>query len=71
MKKTLKQQLTGMKPTTECHVQFETPAWFCGTVSGLLQDERIKTRQNELVARTRRQHVNGRHYVEIYVGRAK
>ena len=68
MKKTLKQKLTGMKPTTECHVQFEAPAWLCGTVSGLLQDERIKTRQNELVTRTCRQHVNGRHYVEIYVG---
>ena len=71
MKKTLKQQLTGMKPTTECHVQFEPPAWIYGTVSELLQDERIKTRQNELVTRTCRQHVAGRHYVEIYVGRAK
>ena len=71
MKKTLKQKLAGMKATTECHVQFEAPAWFCGTVSELLQDERIKTRQNELVTRTRRQHVAGRHYVEIYVGRGK
>lgn len=72
MKKTLKQQLAGMKPTTECHVQFEAPAWLCGTVSGLLQDERIKTRQNELVARAYRRHVAGKHYVEIYVrGREK
>lgn len=71
MKKTLKQQLTGMKPTTECHVQFEPPVWLYGTVSELLQDEQIKARQHELVARTRRQHVNGRHYVEIYVGRGK
>lgn len=71
MKKTLKQQLAGMKPTTECHVQFEAPAWLCDTVSELLQDEQIKARQNEPVTRTRRQHVNGRHYVEIYVGRGK
>lgn len=70
MKKTLKQKLTGMKPTTECHVQFDDMR-FCGTVSGLLQDERIKACQNMLVTRTRRQHVNGRHYVEVYVGRAK
>ena len=70
MKKTLKQKLAGMKPTTECHVQFNDIR-IDDTVSGLLQDERIKTRQNELVTRTRRQHVNGRHYVEIYVGREK
>ena len=71
MKKTLKQKLAGMKPTTECHVQFEALAWIDGTVRELLQDERIKTRQNDLVTRTRRQHVNGRHYVEIYAGRPK
>ena len=71
MKKTLKQQLTGMKPTTECHVQFEPPAWLCGTVSELLKYERIQQHKNDLVTRTRRQHMNGRHYVEIYVGRGK
>ncbi|GKS80718.1 hypothetical protein LPAF129_04030 [Ligilactobacillus pabuli] len=70
MKKTLKQQLTGMKPTTECHVQF-TDMRFCDTVSELLQDERIQQYKDNLVTRTRRQHVAGRHYVEIYVGRAK
>ena len=70
MKKTLKQKLAGMKPTTECHVQFADMR-FCGTVSGLLQDERIKACQNMIVTRTRRQHVAGRHYVEIYVGRGK
>lgn len=71
MKKTLKQKLAGMKPTTECHVQFEALAWRCGTVRELLQDERIQQHKNELVNRTRRQHVAGRHYVEIYVGRGK
>ena len=71
MKKTLKQQLTGMKPTTECHVQFEPPAWFYGTVSELLKNERIQQHKNDLVTRTRRQHVAGRHYVEVYAGRGK
>ena len=72
MKKTLKQKLAGMKPTTECHVQLEPPVWLCGTVSELLQDEQIKARQNELVARAYRRHVAGKHYVEIYVrGRGK
>lgn len=70
MKKTLKQQLAGMKPTTECHVQFDDMR-IDDTVSELLQDERIQQHKNDLVTRTRRQHVNGRHYVEIYVGRAK
>ena len=71
MKKTLKKQLAGMKPTTECHIQFEAPAWLCGNVSELLKYERIQQHKNDLVTRTRRQHVAGRHYVEIYVGRGK
>ena len=70
MKKTLKQQLTGMKATTECHVQFDDMR-IDDTVSELLQDEQIKARQNMLVTRTCRQHVAGRHYVELYVGRGK
>lgn len=71
MKKTLKQKLTGMKPTTECYVQFYGYIWVNGTVSELLQDENIQQYKDNLVTHTRRQHVNGRHYVEIYVGRAK
>ena len=71
MKKTLKQKLAGMKPTTECHVQFEAPAWLCGTVSELLKYERVQRHKDNLVTGVHRQHVAGRHYVEIYVGRAK